>query len=262
MSSANSCVLGIVALRVSDRSPDRGGARARPAGHRFVLAGGSCSVGSIGTTDHRGERWHRPGHGWPGARRGLAPRTRCPVGGRRRRGRRTRRRRRRLGCRHRRNRSDPARSRCGGSGDRLRRPRRSVHQRGGLGGPRSYRPQPSEGRSTDPLDGCARHGVDQRPRLPADRAGSGGGAPRHAGAHRDHRFGARPLRHGSVSILGDQQAVAGIAATLRLELLGPGVSVALAEPEPVATDFACGAASGGTSPALSRDHAARAVLRQ
>jgi NADP-dependent 3-hydroxy acid dehydrogenase YdfG len=57
-----------------------------------------------------------------------------------------------------------------------------------------------------------------------------------------------------------KHAVAGIAETARLELVGTGVSVTLLEPGPVATAFAGGAPSSGTSPALEPDDVARAVL--
>ncbi len=57
-----------------------------------------------------------------------------------------------------------------------------------------------------------------------------------------------------------KHAVAGIAETVRLELIGTGVGVTLVEPGPVATAFAAGAAAGGAGPALGRDDVASAVL--
>lgn len=52
-------------------------------------------------------------------------------------------------------------------------------------------------------------------------------------------------------------AVAGIAETVRLELVGTGVGVTLVEPGPVATPFAGG--GDPTGPALGADDVARAV---
>ena len=58
-----------------------------------------------------------------------------------------------------------------------------------------------------------------------------------------------------------KHAVAGIAETVRLELLGTGVGVTLVEPGPVATTFSATAGpTVGEVPELSSDDVARAVL--
>ena len=57
-----------------------------------------------------------------------------------------------------------------------------------------------------------------------------------------------------------KHAVAGIAETARLELLGTGVAVTLIEPGPVATAFAGEGGPAAGSPALDSADVARAVL--
>lgn len=126
-------------------------------------------------------------------------------------------------------------------------------------GPRSYRPQAPDATSQDSLDGWRDMvltnvlGVAVTVRAVVEALVASQGRIVITGSV----LGRYAM--GASLYSATKHAVAGIAETLRLELVGTGVGVTLVEPGPVATDFA-GATAGAAGPALDREDVARVVL--